>query len=203
MVWTESLIIVVNTVCSLVIWASEGVLEAWQLAGIFLNEWGNFPVHLWRIWFDITALGHPSAACNWYKQENHYYCVETSHESGMRQTGVPIRSWQWESFVYCCNPSLPRVSESPLLTHIIPNIKRMCGMNWETQTPQGCSFTVPCLLFMPFPFSLWRPFVMQVGWFYFDADISLWVIIAICKSWPKKGNWGMQNIPYAYKSQNE
>lgn len=47
--WKHCLIIVVNTVCSLVIWASKGVLETRQLAGRFLNEWGNFPVHLWRI----------------------------------------------------------------------------------------------------------------------------------------------------------
>lgn len=126
----------VSAVCLLVIWASEGVLETWQLAGIFLNEWGKFPVHLWRIWSDIKAWGCPSAACNWYRQENHYYSVETCHKSGTRQTGVPIWGWQSCGLVYCFKAALPRESESPCVlwphhTHY-PPMKSVWNELWNS-----------------------------------------------------------------------
>lgn len=99
-------------------------------------------------------LGYPSAACNWYRQENHYYFVETSHKSGMRQTSMSVWGWQGRGLVYCCRPALPKESKSPIAlgTHYTQCLRmdRMCGMNWETLTFWRLLFTLPSLLFVPF-----------------------------------------------------
>lgn len=137
--------------------------------------------------------------------------METSHKSGIRKTGMPVWGWQGWGLVYCCRPALPKESKSPIAlgTHHTQCLRmdRMCGMNWETLTLWRLLFTLPYLLFVPFLmgfiFSLQRPFITQVGWLFWCWHQFMGYYISICKSWLKRGNSGMQNTPYAHKSQTE